>query len=708
MKSLWSDLDAQACVDQYAALGVPPELALRTYSARLLGANPKLVLHGGGNTSVKLTLTDVLGDAVRVLCVKGSGWDLATIEPAGHPAVRMESLHRLRQLDRLSDEAMVNALRTNLLDNTAPTPSVEALLHAYVPHTFIDHTHALAAIVIADQPDSETLCREVYGDEVVWVPYVMPGFELAQVVARTVEAHPQAKGLLLAKHGLFSFGDTARQSYERMIGFVTRAEDFIAARKASGSKAWTPGLARDDSRGAATSPAATANKVTAGTGAIASLADVAPLLRGALADVGPAGSPQHWVLDLRADALALEFANGIGQTEVAQRGVATPDHVIRMKGRPLVLAAPEAGQLDGWVTDMQARLADFVSRYQAYFERNNARVGGIKKMLDPLPRVIVLPGVGMVGVGKTAAEASVNADVMASWMEVVTDADACGTYEPVSEAHEFDMEYWSLEQAKLGKSTAKPLQGRVVVVTGAGSGIGAATARAFAAQGAELALLDVDAAAAQAVAKSIGRQALGLLCDVTDAASVQSAFAAVVQRFGGVDIVVSNAGVALAGGMLTLPDESLRKSFEVNFFAHQRVAQAAVTVMKQQRLGGVLLFNVSKQAVNPGPDFGAYGTSKAALLALVRQYALEHGKDGIRVNAVNADRIRSGLLNDATIALRAKARGLSEADYMGGNLLGQEVTAQDVAQAFVVSAQLPKTTGNVLTVDGGNVAAMLR
>ena len=708
MKNLWSDDDAQQAIASHAAKGIDEDLALRVYTTRLLGGEPKLVLHGGGNTSVKLTLTDVLGDAVRVLCVKGSGWDLATIEPAGHPAVRMESLHRLRQLECLSDEAMVNALRTNLLDNTAPTPSVEALLHAYVPHTFIDHTHALAAIVIADQPDSETLCREVYGDEVVWVPYVMPGFELAQVVARTVEAHPQAKGLLLAKHGLFSFGDTARQSYERMIGFVTRAEDFIAARKVSGSKAWTPGLARDDSRGAATSPAATANKVTAGTGAIASLADVAPLLRGALADVAPAGSPQHWVLDLRADALALEFANGIGQTEVAQRGVATPDHVIRMKGRPLVLAAPLTGQLAAWTHDLQARLAGFVSRYQAYFERNNARVGGSKKMLDPLPRVIVLPGVGMVGVGKTAAEASVNADVMASWMEVVTDADACGTYEPVSEAHEFDMEYWSLEQAKLGKSTAKPLQGRVVVVTGAGSGIGAATARAFAAQGAELALLDVDAAAAQAVARSIGRQALGLLCDVTDAASVQSAFAAVVQRFGGVDVVVSNAGVALAGGMLTLPDESLRQSFEVNFFAHQRVAQAAVTVMQQQRLGGVLLFNVSKQAVNPGPDFGAYGTSKAALLALVRQYALEHGKDGIRVNAVNADRIRSGLLNDATIALRAKARGLSEADYMGGNLLGQEVTAQDVAQAFVVSAQLPKTTGNVLTVDGGNVAAMLR
>jgi rhamnulose-1-phosphate aldolase/alcohol dehydrogenase len=685
MISLWNEAEARTFVAKYVAQGVAPELALRTYSARLLGANPKLVLHGGGNTSVKLTLTDVCGEQVRVLCVKGSGWDLATIEPAGHPAVRMDSLHRLRQLDRLSDEDMVNALRTNLLDNTAPTPSVEALLHAYVPSTYIDHTHALAAIAIADQPDSEVLCQEIYGKRVIWVPYVMPGFELSQVVARAFEANPHAQGMLLSKHGLFSFGDTARQSYERMIDFVSLAEDFIAARKTSLSPRAAP----------------TPNE-------IASMADVAPYLRGALAAFASGATPQHWILDLRDSAQALAFANGIGKTAVAQRGVATPDHVIRTKGRPMVLTAPIAGQLEGWAQDMQARMATFVSQYHAYFERNNVRLNGIKKELDPLPRVIVIPHVGMVGVGKTAIEASVNADVMESWMEVVTDADACGAYEPVAESHEFDMEYWSLEQAKLGKGTVKPLQGRVVVVTGAGSGIGAATARAFAAQGAELAVMDMDLPAAQEVAKSIGHQAMALLCDVTDADAVQAAFAAVAQRFGGVDIVVSNAGIALTGDMLTIPVSVLRKSFEVNFFGHQHVAQAAVGIMKKQRLGGVLLFNISKQAINPGPDFGAYGTSKAALLALVRQYALEHGQDGIRVNAVNADRIRSGLLNDQTIATRAKARGLSETDYMGGNLLRQEVTAQDVADAFVVSAQLTKTTGNVLTVDGGNVAAMLR
>jgi rhamnose utilization protein RhaD (predicted bifunctional aldolase and dehydrogenase)/NAD(P)-dependent dehydrogenase (short-subunit alcohol dehydrogenase family) len=689
MNSLWSDLDAATYVETYAVHRVPPELALRTYSSRLLGANPRLVLHGGGNTSVKLSMPDVLGHPVRVLCVKGSGWDLASIEPAGHPAVRMDKLHQLRQLDRLSDEDMVNALRTNLLDSSAPTPSVEALLHAYVDRTYIDHTHAVAALAIADQPDSEALCREIYGDELVWIPYVMPGFALAQVVARACEAHPQAQGLLLAKHGLFSFGATAKQSYERMIDFVTRAEVFIEARKAN-----------------RTTAAADAPSVDAAS--VASLADVAPYLRAALAEVAPANSPRHWLLDWRADPQAVAFANGLGQTEVAQRGVATPDHVIRMKNRPLVLQAPLAGQLEAWVRDTQARMAAFVAQYHAYFVENNARVGGTKTALDPLPRAIVIPQLGLVAVGKTAAQAAVNADVMASWRDVVTDAHACGCYEPVSPADAFDLEYWSLEQAKLGQVATKPLQGRVVVVTGAGSGIGAATVQAFAAQGAEVALLDVDAAAAEAVAKRMGRFALPLGCDVTDADSVRQAFDAVTQRFGGIDIVVSNAGVALGGGMLDLPEAQLRKSFEVNFFGHQLVAKAAVAIMKKQRLGGVLLFNVSKQAVNPGPDFGAYGTSKAALLALVRQYALEHGKDGIRVNAVNADRIRTGLLNDQTIAVRAKARGLSEAQYMGGNLLGQEVTAQDVADAFVVSAQLKKTTGNVITVDGGNVAAMLR
>ncbi len=689
MKSLWNDAEAAIFVAKFVSQGVLPELALRTYSSRLLGSDPKLVLHGGGNTSVKLNMVDVFGDTVPVLCVKGSGWDLATIEPAGHPAVRMESLHRLRKLDRLSDEDMVNALRINLLDNTAPTPSVEALLHAYVPATFIDHTHAIAAIAIADQPDSESMCREIYSDRVIWIPYVMPGFELAQVVARAYEEHPHAEGMLLSKHGMFSFGDTAKQSYERMIDFISMAEDFIEGRRAVAIAAQSESTLEVPFK-------------------LATMADVAPYLRAVFSKLATGRTPRHWILDLRAGAKAIAFANGLGQSEVAQRGVATPDHVIRMKGRPVVLETPTLDTLDAWALQAQASISDFVAQYHAYFERNNARVGGIKTELDPLPRTIVIPHVGVIGVGKLASEAAVNADIIESWIEVVTDAMACGDYQPIGEADEFDMEYWSLEQAKLGKSVAKPFHGHVVAITGAGSGIGAATAREFAALGAEVAVLDLDLEAASKVAGGIGRYAIAVQCDVTDVASVRSAFGTLVQRFGGLDIVVSNAGIALSGRMSDLPTEVLRKSFEVNFFGHQLVSQAALGIMKKQGMGGVLLYNVSKQALNPGPDFGSYGTSKSALMALVRQYALEHGRDGIRVNAVNADRIRSGLLDTHTIATRSAARGLSEAEYMAGNLLGQEVFAEDVAMAFVLSAQLKKTTGNIMTVDGGNVAAMVR
>jgi NAD(P)-dependent dehydrogenase (short-subunit alcohol dehydrogenase family) len=317
----------------------------------------------------------------------------------------------------------------------------------------------------------------------------------------------------------------------------------------------------------------------------------------------------------------------------------------------------------------------------------------------------------------------VTADIAETWATTLLAAESIGRFEPVGENDTFDMEYWSLEQAKLGKAAEKPLARTVVMVTGGAGAIGAATARAFAAQGADLAVLDLDGEAAAAVARRCSSRALGLACNVTDPLQVQEAFAAVAAHFGGLDIVVSNAGAAWGGRIAELPEADLRASFELNFFAHQHVAQAALALFRLQdtlpspagagegvssRLGGQLLFNVSKQALNPGPGFGAYGTSKAALLALVRQYALEEGGAGIRVNAINADRIRSGLLTDTMIRERSAARGLSEADYMGGNLLGSEVRAEDVAEAFVALARLERTTGALLTVDGGNVAAMVR
>ncbi|WP_411871106.1 bifunctional aldolase/short-chain dehydrogenase [Vulcanococcus limneticus] len=724
----WSDADAAAAIAHYGAQGISDDLALRTYSARLLGADPELVLHGGGNTSVKTTAVGLLGETIPVLCVKGSGWDLATIEPPGHPAVRLEPLQALRALPALSDEAMVAAQRQNLIDPAAPNPSVEALLHAFLPHKFVDHTHSIALLALADQPDAEAICRAVYGDRVALVPYVMPGFDLALAAARAYEeaevraraAGVELEGMVLLQHGLFSFGATAKQSYERMIALVRQAEERIA-RARSAQPLSQPVAVPEPSAGAAA---------------------VLPILRGALARAADAeGAKARWLLALRGTPLALSVVNDPRLSDWARRGVATPDHVIRTKAFPLVLPPPPAAAavaaagpqaaadpkaaadpeaLAGWAAAVEQALAAYIADYKAYFARQNARVGGIKKPLDPLPRLVAIPGLGLVGLGKSAAEAAVVADVAEAWAQTLLAAEAVGRFAPVNEADTFDMEYWSLEQAKLGKAAEKPLARQVVLVTGGAGAIGAATARAFAARGGEVAVLDRDAEAAATVAAGCGRHALGLACDLTDPAAVRAAVAAVAAHFGGLDIVVSNAGAAWTGAIAELPDADLRASFELNLFAHQAVAQAAVAVFRAQDsgnpaaaaarplLGGQLLFNVSKQALNPGPNFGAYGIAKAALLALMRQYALEGGAEAIRANGINADRIRSGLLDDTMIRERSAARGVSEAVYMAGNLLGQEVRASDVAEAFVALALLERSTGALLTVDGGNVAGMVR
>ena len=404
----------------------------------------------------------------------------------------------------------------------------------------------------------------------------------------------------------------------------------------------------------------------------------------------------------------LGFVNGKDLSRLSQAGVVTPDHTIRTKNWPLVLPAPQPGKLDDFAAATRKAAGDFSARYRQYFSQHNNRVGGIKHELDPLPRVALMPGLGVFGLGRCKRDAVIAADIAEEWIAVVTEAETIGRFESISEADMFDVEYWPLEQAKLGARKEPPLAGQIAVVTGAAGAIGAATAKAFAAAGAEVALLDVNLAAAREQAKAIGAAALAVQCDVTDPASVRAAFDRVAATFGGVDIVVSNAGAAWQGRIGEVDEEVLRKSFELNFYGHQRVAQAAVKIMLAQGTGGCLLFNVSKQAVNPGPNFGPYGIPKAALLALMRQYALDYGADGIRANAVNADRIRSGLLTKDMIASRSKARGLTEKDYMSGNLLGREVTAEDVAQAFLHQALALKTTADVTTVDGGNIAAAMR
>jgi rhamnose utilization protein RhaD (predicted bifunctional aldolase and dehydrogenase)/NAD(P)-dependent dehydrogenase (short-subunit alcohol dehydrogenase family) len=681
MKSQWNDATAHEMVAAYAAKGVAEDIGLRVYTTRLLGRDPLLVLHGGGNTSVKTRASDDLGEEHAVIAVKGSGADMAAIEPWGLPAVKLAPLLTLRALEALSDEAMVNVQRLNLLDSSAPNPSVETLLHAFLPHKFVDHTHAAAVLSLVDQPDGEALTREVYDGRMGIVPYIAPGFGLAKAAAQVFEEKSDVEGLILHKHGIFTFGDTARQAYERMIEMVSLAE----SRLRQGRPVVFP-----------------ARPLAAAT---AAAAEIAPIIRGTVAIKKEGAEPTRLISEFRTAPDILAYVNGAELDSYSQRGVVTPDHIIRTKNRPLLVPPPEVGQLDAFADAARAAVTKFIADYDAYFARENEAVGSTKTKLDSSPRVVLVPGVGLFGLGRTAKDAGIAADLAENTIRVVTDAEAIGHYEPLPESDLFALEYWSLEQAKLKGAVMKPLTGQVAVVTGAGA-IGAATAKALAVEGAAVAVLDIDGEAAKKTASQV--KGFGRKCDVTKPDEVKSVFARICERFGGVDILVSNAGAAWQGRIGEVSDALLRKSFELNFFAHQTVAQEVVRIMLKQGTGGVLLFNLSKQAVNPGANFGPYGLPKAATMLLMRQYALDYGANGIRSNGVNADRVRSGLLSDAMIKDRAKARGVTEADYMSGNLLHVEVTADDVAQAFVALAKARKTTGHIETVDGGNIAAALR
>jgi rhamnose utilization protein RhaD (predicted bifunctional aldolase and dehydrogenase)/NAD(P)-dependent dehydrogenase (short-subunit alcohol dehydrogenase family) len=684
MRSLWSDRDAEQMVAGYAASGIGRDLALRVYTSRLLGGDPALVLHGGGNTSVKTKAVDLVGDEAEVLCVKGSGWDMAAIEPAGLPAVRLAPLRTLRRRHALSDEDMVRVQRANLLDPGAPNPSVETLLHAFLPHKFIDHTHATAVLSLADQPDAAERCADLYGGRLGLVPYIMPGFLLAKRAAEVFEEDENVEGLVLLKHGIFTFGDTAQDAYERMIAAVSLAEERL---KRGRKNVFAP---------------------VALPAVIAGAPQVAPILRGACALSDPVvpGAYKRFILDFRGGPEVLNLVNGADIERYGRAGVATPDHTIRTKNYPLIVPPPEAGRLDDFAAAARDAVEEFAAEYHAYFARHNAAQGGKKRELDPMPRVILVPGLGLFGLGRGAKDAAVAADLAESWVATVTDAEAVGTFESLPEAELFEMEYWSLEQAKLGSAVEKPLAGQVAVVTGGAGTIGLATAKALRDAGAEIALFDREAADPGGAAKRLG--GLGIVCDVTDAAAVAAGFERVVSRFAGVDIVVSNAGAAWQGRIGDVADQVLRESFELNFFAHQSVAQQAVKIMLAQQTGGCLLFNVSRQAISQGPDGGPYGLPKAATLFLMKQYALEYAGAGIRANAVNADGIRSGIMTPDYIKSRAAAYGLSEAQYMARNLLGREVTAEDVAEAFLGLATARNTTGSFVTVDGGNLAAAPR
>ena len=685
MRNQWDEYQAKATVAQYK--DVSEDIALRVYTSRLIGADPSLVLHGGGNTSVKSVTTNTIGEEVNVLYVKGSGWDLDTLEPPGLPGVQLDHQVKLRKLDCLNDENMVNAQRTHLLDAASPNPSVETLLHAFLPHKFIDHSHADAILVIADQPNAKSLCENIYGDTMGIVPYIMPGFDLAKAAAEVYEKNPDVKGLVLISHGLFTFGNTAKESYDRHIEAVQQAEDFIAS---YGKKKLSPINA----------------KITSDAGEM--LSSIGPCLRGLFSEE----TGQNWLIHYREDPAACAFASSLECKDWSQIGTATPDHVIRTKQKPLLLNPKHLNDPEKLRKEISGALEEYKNNYHKYFKINAQSKGVDKKELDPLPRIILVAGLGLVTIGKSVRETEIAADIYQHTIDIIKKSFDIGQFAPLKDNDLFDMEYWSLEQAKLGKNKPAVAQGKIVYITGAASGIGLATAKLFAENGASLFLVDLDQETLVSEVKKLREQfKTGIafqVVDVTAEKEVEKSFEYLTKIFGGLDILISNAGNAIRGKIGEVDSATLRKSFELNFFAHQTLASQAVQLFQKQKTGGVLMFNASKAAFNPGKDFGPYALPKAGVIALMKQYAIDYGKDGIRSNAVNADRIRTKLFTKEVLAERSTARGLTPDEYFKSNLLETEVFDTDVAKGFFDTALAEKTTGSVIIVDGGNIAASPR
>ncbi len=658
MKSLWNDQEAHGCE------GDP--LRLRVYTSRLLGQDPSLVLHGGGNTSVKTSATNLFGDREDLLYIKGSGWDLATIEAAGFAPVRLQVLTRMAELARLTDTEMVRAQRAAMTDPGAPTPSVEAILHAIIPFTFVDHTHADAVVAVSNTPGGEARIREIYGDRVLVVPYVMPGFVLARQVFELSRGLDWSRyeGMVLLHHGIFSWGNDAHTSYERMIQLVTMAEDYLQKKKA-----WSA-VRRVTST--------TVHGINGVELELARLRRAVSLTRGA---------PMIATLDDSAEA-----AGYAGQPEIASiagRGPLTPDHVIRTKPTPLVLNGGQEGSVEA-----------YAAAYREYFARH-AQSG--MTPLDPAPRWVVWPGVGTVALGPSARDAAVAADIGRHTSRAIQWAEALGGWRALPEDNLFEVEYWELEQAKLkAGGTPPPFQGKIALVTGAASGIGLATAEMLHRQGAAVTGLDINPAVTLVLKKP---GLLGLTCDVTDATALKEAVEAAVRQFGGLDIVVSNAGIFSPSERLEdLSDANWEKSLSLNLTSHRILLELVIPYLK---LGfdPTIIVNASKNVPAPGPGAGAYSVAKAGLTQLARVAALELAKDGIRVNILHPHAVfDTAAWTQDVLEARARNYGMTVDQYKRNNLLGVVVTSQDVAALVCAMAgpAFAKTTGAQVPVDGGS------
>lgn len=653
MQSLWNDQEAA----QFQG-----DLAQRVYTSRLLGRDKTLVLHGGGNTSVKITEPNILGEAEQRLYVKGSGWDLECIEAAGFSPVRLDYMLKLAKLPTLPDPQMVNDLVTHMTRASAPTPSVETILHALLPYKYVDHTHADAVIAITNTANGEARIREIYGQDVVVIPYVMPGFDLARLAAEIFarDATDKTLGMVLLNHGIFSFGATAKESYERMITLVTRAEAYLQSKAAWNLPA----------------PSAQASDKPLREELAALRKDLSTRL----------GAPAILASDQTMKCLA--FAQRADIHVISQQGPATPDHVIRTKRLPM----------------LGRDLASYAAAYKQYFDAQAAQASEPKTMLDPAPRAILDPEFGLISVGRSAKDAAIVADIYGHTIDIIQRAALLGGYQALPAKDIFDVEYWDLEQAKLKKG-GKPsvFAGEVVLITGAASGIGKACVEAFLARGAAVVGIDLSAAIETLHARA---DYLGLICDVTDELALGRVLETAVRRFGGLDMLVLNAGMFPGGCRISdLPLDVWQRVMRVNLDANLSLLRLAYPLLKLAPRQGRVVVMASKNVPAPGPGAAAYSASKSALTQLMRVAALEWSSDGIRINALHPDAVfDTGIWTEEVLAARAKHYGLTVEEYKRKNLLQTEITSRDVAElaAEMCGPLFAKTTGAQLPIDGGN------